>query len=118
MIDLYSISSEYFAKNTTIGMNLEPLYKQHIGNSHHAALEQVFKAGIEYAILHIKTREDEIRAEATAELDNLRAQFQQQSERYNKLAAMIAAKNEERTAEPDMNQQAMKQALGMGNNFK
>ncbi len=119
MIDLHEGAPEYFENGDELELNLEHLYKQHIGNCHTAALEAVYIEGMKYVVKHIQLNNEEQEKTYQAEIENLRDQFNFLQDKHQKLLVQVQAKNQKSIlGEEGVTSTVVGQVMGMGNTLK
>lgn len=94
-----------------ICINLDQIYNEHVRHTHQRALEEVFLAGIQYAI----DRQQE--SPARQELEELRERHDALQIKYDALNARFNI-NQSADSSPEMQEKLMTQAMDMGNVFR
>ena len=103
----------------TAGIDLDALYKQHIGHSHLQSLQAVFDAGFTLAVQNVVSREEDIVREYREENATLLHRFTEVYDKYCALKQQLALQNDT-TSLPveDMTQKVAAQVMDMGNVFR
>jgi len=87
--------------------DLDAIYKLHIGNTHQAALEAIFEAGVNSGL------QSEIIDQLKTELANLREKYEALNQKFN-----INQPTIDETSLAEMNEKISAQMMDMGNAFK